>query len=289
MDGAFPRAIHAVSDRAGGRAMTDTLKRHWPEYLMEAAELGAFMISALLFVALLQYPASPVRQAIPSDFARQALTGVAMGLTAIGIIYSPLGKRSGAHFNPSITLTFLRLGKVAPWDAVFYVLAQFAGGVAGVAIAGLLLGRIAAAPTVGYAVTTPGPWGVGAAFAAEVAISFLMMTMVLNVSNTPAIARYTGLIAGCLVATFITLESPLSGMSMNPARSLGSAVPAQVWTALWIYFTAPLIGMLAAAEVFLRRARPVCCAKLHHDNDHRCIFRCEYRKTVPRAACNVRR
>jgi aquaporin Z len=261
--------------------MTDALKRHWPEYLMEAAELGAFMIAAVLVVALLQYPASPVRQAIKSDFARQALIGVAMGLTAIGIIYSPLGKRSGAHFNPSVTLTFLRLGKVAPWDALFYVLAQFAGGVAGVAIAGLLLGRVAAAPTVGYAVTAPGPWGVGVAFVAEGVISFLMMTMVLNVSNSRPIARYTGLIGGCLVATFITFESPLSGMSMNPARSLGSAVPAQLFAALWIYFTAPLAGMLVAAEVYLhRRARPVLCAKLHHDNDHRCIFHCEYGKAA---------
>lgn len=263
--------------------MADALKRHWPEYLMEAAELGLFMLAAVLVTALLQYPASPVRQAIASDFARLALTGVAMGLTAIGIIYSPMGKRSGAHFNPSVTLTFLRLGRVAPWDALFYVLAQFAGGIAGVWIAGLLLGAVAASPSVSYAVTAPGPWGVSAAFWAEVVISFLMMTMVLNVSNTPRVARFTGVIGGLMVATFITLEAPLSGMSMNPVRSLGSAVPAQVWTALWIYFTAPLLGMLTAAELYRRLpARRVLCAKWHHDNDHRCIFHCEYETVTGR-------
>jgi len=82
------------------------------------------------------------------------------------------------------------------------------------------------------------------------------------------------LCAGILVATYITFTAPLSGMSMNPARTFGSALPAHVWTHLWIYCTAPLLGMLAAAEVFLRRhgAHRVLCAKLHHQNTKRCIF-----------------
>src|SRR6201997_3928454 len=84
---------------------------HWPEYLMEAACLGLFMVSACSFTVLLQHPGSIVRQMIPSAFLRRALTGVAMGLTAIALIYSPWGKQSGAHFNPSVTLTFFRLGK----------------------------------------------------------------------------------------------------------------------------------------------------------------------------------
>jgi aquaporin Z len=84
----------------------------------------------------------------------------------------------------------------------------------------------------------------------------------------------TGLCAGILVATYITFEAPLSGMSMNAARTFGSAFSAQVWTALWVYFTAPLIGMLAAAQVYLtmKSAKAVSCAKLHHQNAKRCIF-----------------
>jgi aquaporin Z len=103
------------------------------------------------------------------------------------------------------------------------------------------------------------------------------MSVILRVSNTPRLARYTGLFAGALVATYITIENPLSGMSMNPARTFGSAVNARDWTALWIYFTAPPLGMLAAAEVYVRTRgwRAVFCAKLHHQNDKRCIF-CEY-------------
>jgi aquaporin Z len=99
--------------------MREALRVHWPEYLMEAWGLGTFMISAGAFVTLIEYPGSPVQQAIADPDIRRALIGLAMGLTAIGIIYSPWGQRSGAHINPSVTLTFLRLGKVAPWELHF--------------------------------------------------------------------------------------------------------------------------------------------------------------------------
>jgi aquaporin Z len=82
-----------------------------------------------------------------------------------------------------------------------------------------------------------------------------------------------------LIATYITIEAPFSGMSMNPARTLGSALPAGVWTALWVYFTAPPLGMLLAAEVYQRTrgAHRIDCAKYHHQNNKRCIF-CEYHR-----------
>jgi aquaporin Z len=258
--------------------MSDALKQHWPEYLMEAAELGLFMLSACAFTALLFHPSSPLARAVPDGIARRLLMGLAMGSTAIAIIFSPIGKRSGAHFNPSVTLTFLRLGKIARWDAGFYVIAQFVGGVAGVLVASLLLGNLLTHQTVSFAATIPGMTGPLAAFFAEVAITFILMTVILNVSNAKRLSRWTGLFAGALVATYITIESPISGMSMNPARTFGSAVGAQLWTSLWIYFTAPPLGMLAAAEVYQRMnsGRTVACAKLHHHNNQRCIFRCNF-------------
>lgn len=255
------------------------LRRHWQEYLMEAACLGLFMVSACSFTVLFQHPGSALRQAIPSPFARRALTGLAMGLTAIALIYSPWGRQSGAHLNPSTTLTFLRLGKIEPSDAAFYFLAQFLGGTMGVALSSVIWGEAITHEKVRYAATLPGMNGTGVAFIAEVAISFLMMTMVLNVSNSVRISHFTGVLAGALVATYITLESPLSGMSMNPARSFASALPGRFWSSLWIYFTAPPLGMLLAGEVYvrLRGKSAVLCAKLHHDNDKRCIFRCGYK------------
>jgi len=257
--------------------MIDALKQHWPEYLMEAALLGLFMVSACTFATLLWHPASPVAQAIPNRLVGRMLMGTAMGLTAISLIFSPWGKQSGAHFNPSVTLTFFRLGKVKSWDAMFYILAQFVGGVVGVVLASLVLGNLVMHPSVNYAVTVPGSDGPGVAFLAEVIISFILMTVILKVSNTPSIARFTGLFAGALVMTYITVEDPFSGMSMNPARTFGSAFSAHVWTALWVYFTAPPLGMLLASEVYLRLkgARAVQCAKLHHQNPKRCIH-CGY-------------
>src|SRR5215472_15739158 len=116
------------------------LAEHWPEYLMEAAELGAFMISACLVTVFLEHPGSPAHGAIASSMLRRLLAGIAMGLTAIAIFLSPWGKRSGAHLNPSVTLTFFSLGKIQGWDALFYMLAQFMGGITGVVLASRAVG-----------------------------------------------------------------------------------------------------------------------------------------------------
>ena len=192
---------------------------------------------------------------------RRMLTGIAMGGTAIALVFSPLGKRSGAHFNPAVTLTFWRLGKVKNWDALFYILAQFIGGIAGVFLVSLFAGMALSHPAVNYVATLPGTHGVVVAFLAEFVIAFMLMRVVLRVSNTPHLARYTGLFAGALVATYITLESPLSGMSMNPARTFGSAFVGHLWTGLWIYFIAPVLAMQLAASLYFRGQGAVYCAK----------------------------
>jgi aquaporin Z len=258
--------------------MHNALLKHWPEYLIEAALLGLFMVSAALFTALLEYPGSSIHQLIPNGDIRRALIGLAMGLTAIALIYSPWGRQSGAHMNPATTLTFLRLGKIMPWDAAFYITAQFVGGVCGVLFSKLLLGQILAHRSVSYVVTVPGPAGVGVAFMAETAIACGMMLMVLYATNTPRLARYTGLFAGIMVALYITFEAPLSGMSINPARTVASAVPSGIWTQGWIYFAAPVLGMFAAVEIYraTRGLTRIGCAKLLHSNTHRCIF-CGYK------------
>jgi len=258
--------------------MTAALRAHWPEYLMEATGLGVFMISACAFGVLLFHPSSPVNQFIASEGARRVLMGVAMGATAVAIIFSPFGKRSGAHINPAVTLTFFRLGKIEPWDAAFYTLFQFIGGIVGVMVSALFLGSLVADKSVNYVVTVPGSGGPAVAFLAETTISFILMLVILTVSNTKRLGRWTGLFAGVLVATYISIEAPISGMSMNPARTFGSAVAAQLWTGVWIYFIAPPLGMLIAAEVYWRvkSMRAGAWPKLHHYNDTRCIFRCNF-------------
>jgi aquaporin Z len=265
--------------------MLNLLLQHWPEYLMEAALLGGFMISACGFGTLLEHPGSPGRKAIRAPLARRAWMGLAMGLTAVALIYSPWGRQSGAHMNPATTLTFALRGKVAAGDAFFYVAAQFAGGLAGVALARAVLRDRLRHASVNHVVTVPGRFGVPAAWVAELAIAFGMMLTVLFVSNDRVLTPYTGLFAGALVTLYITFEAPLSGMSLNPARTFGSALVARHWRALWVYLTAPVLGMLLASAVYasLPAHNHVYCAKLDHCNDRRCIFRCEFDRLRPRA------
>jgi aquaporin Z len=253
--------------------------RHWPEYGMEAVLLGLFMVAACGLATLLEHPGSPLHRAVSDADLRRLLMGLAMGGTAVTLVRSPWGKQSGGHMNPALTLTYLRLGKIAGADALGYVTGQFLGGVLGVLAVRLALGALAAHPRVRFAATAPGPSGAGVAFAAELAISAVLMFVVLVVSNSKRWSRYTAWCCGALVATYITIEAPLSGMSMNPARSFASALGAWEWGALWIYFTAPPLGMLAAAEAYvaLRGVERVLCAKLDHQTTRRCIFRCRYR------------
>lgn len=256
----------------------------WREAAIEAWGLGTFMVSACGFTVLLYHPASPATRGVP-DLARLVLMGLAMGATAIAIIHSPWGRRSGAHLNPAVTLSFLRLGRIGPADAAGYVAAQFAGGIAGVALVALVAGRWAGDPAVRYAVTVPGPAGAAAALAAEAAMAFGMMAMVLSTGAHPQAMRWTGVLAGCVVGIYIVLGAPVSGMSINPARTVASAAVAGVWNGAWIYLVAPLAGMLAAAE--LHRGRPpgagaAGCAKLHHDA-RPCHF-CAWRAARTRAA-----
>lgn len=243
---------------------------------MEAWGLGVFMVSACVFGVLLFYPNSPL---ISLNFTfRNVLMGAAMGATAIGIFLSPWGKRSGAHINPSVTLTFWRLGKIKTYDAIFYILAQFVGGILGVLLSWLVLGKFLEDSAVNFVVTLPGKDGVSVAFLAEIIISFFMMTMVLVTSNSLKLSRFTPFFAGILVAIYISLEAPISGMSMNPARSFGSAIVANVWTSWWIYFIAPPLAMLLAAEIYVRvkGLKEVYCAKFYHHSKQRCIFNCRF-------------
>ena len=243
---------------------------------MDGALLGLFMVSACLSVALLEYPTSPLHQLISSDFVRRAVIGVAMGLTALCLIYSPWGKRSGAFMNPAMTICFLRLGKLELKDALGYILAQFLGGTLGVAACALSFKRWVSHPAVNYVVTAPGPAGVPVAWFAELGISFLMLSVVMTVNRVPSLAPRTGFFAAVLVALFITFEAPLSGMSLNPARSFASSLIAHSWAGFWVYLSAPISGMLLGVELQrrleTRHAR--LCGKLNHSETDACFVQC---------------
>jgi len=252
-------------------SLRDALREHWPEYLIEGWALGCFMVSVGAFATLLFPPSSPL--SFLPDTVRTVLFAVVIGVTAVLLIHSPCGKRSGAHMNPAVTLAFLRLGKIHPWDALFFVIAQAVGGTLGVVLVAAVARELFAAPPVSYAVTVAGPQGAAIAFIAEAAISFGLMATVLAFSSSARLARFTGLAVGVVLALFIGVELPLSGTSMNPARTLASAVPGMMWQDFWIYLLAPPLGMLAAAQLHLhvRGSAAAGCAKLLHPDNVRCI------------------
>ena len=251
-------------------------RSHWPEFAIEAALLAGFMVSATAFTVLLETPGSPIHAALPWPLARRGVMGLAMALTAVALTYSPWGGRTGAHLNPAVSVMFTRLGRMRVEDAAGYIAAHFAGGIAGVALARLAFGPIVAHASVNWVATLPGPSGAWWALAAEVAMTATLFGTVLLVSSHPRWQAVTGIAAACCVAVFITVEAPISGMSLNPARTFGPAVWSQDLTALWIYFVAPLAGMGLATEVFRRVHGPRGdCPTLHHGPA--CMF-CAERK-----------
>jgi aquaporin Z len=259
-------------------------RAHWAQYLIEAWGLGTLMFAAGAIAVGLAH-ASPMLPALSAHpVLKRMVSGTLIGLTVMAIVYSPWGARSGAHCNPALTITFGWLGKVAPHDMLAYVIAQFAGGALGFSLIAALAGSALTGPPVNGIVTLPGPRGPLVAFAAEAVLAFVLMSVVLIVSNArPPYPRFTGVAAALCIATFVTLAGPLSGVSLNPARTTASALVAHRWEFVWIYYTAPLAGMLLAAAIFvrLRGAAAVRCARLNHTGPYVCLFRCGYSPVVP--------
>lgn len=235
--------------------MITALKKHWRIYLMEAWALGMFMISASFFVLLIEHPNFPVRSLIESPLLRRLLIGLAMGITAILLIYSRWGKLSGAHMNPAVTLAFFQIDRIDKYDAFWYIVAQFTGGYLGVLLFQWLLPTYMAHPSVNYAATIPGTAGIWVAFLLETSLAFVLFLTVLISSNDLKWAKYTGFLAGIWLIIFITFEAPFSGMSINPARTVASALPAGIWLGWWLYFIGPIAGMMSAGFVYRKRYR----------------------------------
>jgi aquaporin Z len=234
------------------RKIRHTFKKHYTLYLIEAWGLGTFMLSACLFTILFQHPALGISHLIQSDFIRRIFIGIAMGLTAITIIYSPWGRKSGAQLNPSVTLTMLFIRKITFIDMCFYMIFQTLGGTIAVFLLKLLIPAFLSHPSINYVVTVPGDGGTALALLCECMISFILMFATLVSSNSQVVQlhRYTGIFSGILITIFVILEAPFSGMSMNPARTIASALPANIWTDCWIYFVGPPFSMLLAAYIY---------------------------------------
>ncbi|MBF9222911.1 MIP/aquaporin family protein [Hymenobacter ruricola] len=238
--------------------MAQALRQHWRHYLVEAGGIMAFLAVSSTAAVVFHHPASAVARALgPHEWVQRTGVGLVVGGLIVAMAYSPWGRRSGAHFNPAVTLGFWQLGHIRTPDAVWYVLAQFAGALgAGLGMYWLL------APWFGhhlihYNTTRPieAPHGWALALGAEMLISAGLMLGLLWALHSARRKKWAGALAGLLLALFVSVESPLSGMSLNPARTLGAAVAAGQWQGLWLYFLGPLAAMWATAEAYRRHRR----------------------------------
>ena len=215
---------------------------------------------------------------IPNPAGRRLLMGVAMGITAILIIHSPMGKRSGAHFNPAITLTYFRLGKIHGWDAVFYVIFQFCGGIFGVGVSALLLGGSIAAPAVNYAVTVPGQYGTAAAFLAELVhghCSHGSGSVDIEQTFTRALHQLSGRNSDRVLHPFFRSGFGVQHQS-GPNHGIG-CIRGGLDRVVALFHRAPAGYARVRRNLSIRfGADRILCAKLHPDPAYPCPFICHY-------------
>ncbi len=223
---------------------------------MEATGLAGFVLGAGVLTIFLEHPDFPVMKGAfggeENAIWRRVPLGILMGAYIALVIYL-FGEKSGAHINPATTWTFFRLGKIDTANVVFYTLAQFAGAIAAAQLLKATLGEWFAHPLVGFGVTKPmPPHDSVSAFVAEFIISFVLMFVVLIIISSKSLEKYAAPASGVLIALYLIFELPFSGMSLNPARSFAAALAADKWEHLWIYFVAPPLAMLLAAEIYAR-------------------------------------
>ena len=234
--------------------LTQALRRNWRHYLVEAAGPMAFLTVSSLASVAFHHPDSAVARALGPARIQRIGVGLALALLVAAMAYSPLGKRSGAHFNPAVTLGFWQLGHIGTADALWYVLAQFSGAL----LAGFgmfwLLKPWFSHPDIHYNTTRPieADYGWGLALGAELLISAGLMLILLWALHSPKRKQWAGALVGLTLAVFVVVEAPLSGMSLNPARTLGMDVAAGVGPHLWLYFLGPLLAMWLTAELYRR-------------------------------------
>jgi aquaporin Z len=245
--------------------------------LAEMLGTAMVMLVGLSALTLCFSTSSPISTSLGDPTLRRLVTGTVFVATAVAVAYSPLGRRSGGHLNPSVTIGFSALGQLHWWGAALYVSYQVTGAVIGTGAVLALWGK--AARSVHLGATLPGHRGPLAAFCAEAAGTFLLVFLIFHCVDRPRVMRFTPIAAGLLVVIVVVIEAPLSSTSLNPARSLGPAIVGNTFTALWIYLLATPLGALLAALVFSRTRGSVPCAKLVHTGDEACSFRhCAYRE-----------
>jgi aquaporin Z len=243
---------------------------HIGEWAAEFIGTAILVFGALSCVTLVFHAGSVFEDWIPSMLGRLLLLGLMFGVIIVAIATSPIGRLSGAHLNPVVTLAFWITGHVHPHDLFGYWVAQILGGLFGT----LALRAVwtDTAEGIHYGAIVP---EVGAA--AAVVIEALMVGLIIGAMfaclSEHALVRWTPVAAGLAVALDTWLGSELTNTGLNPARTLGPSIVAGNWQDWWVYFVGPAAGAALVALLWLAVPRVILTAKLFHDPTYRSVLR----------------
>jgi aquaporin Z len=245
---------------------------HWAEYAAEGLGTGLLVLVGLSAVVFNFGEGLPMEHWVPDVSTRLLLTGLMFSGTGSSIAISPIGKLSGAHLNPSVSLAFWLQGKMHREDFFGYAIAQCLGAIVGAGLLVEVWGSYAA--SVNNGMTLPGKnCSLGMVFLAEVGMTFVLMLLIFWFVSSDRLLKWTPLMTWIVVAVMVWLESPISGTSLNPARSLAPALISRYWSHLWLYAIAPPLGAVLAVVVFRFFERDLLTGKLFHVPHYRSIFR----------------
>jgi aquaporin Z len=241
--------------------------------------IGTFVMMIIGISAIvLDFGTIIMRELIPSSNLRLLLTGFLYAGGATVVTYSPVGRISGAHLNPAVSFAFFLDRKVKTADFVLFSLMQTAGSIAASYLALVLWSGHAR--QVNDGMTFPGEgYHIGTVFLTEAGITFLLISTIFYFLHRRDLTKYTGLAAGLLVALLVFLTAPISGTSLNPARSIGPALAVGNVSYLWLYIAAPFLGSLFATILHKKLPflyRPLCAKLNHHPADVQCVFECSF-------------
>ncbi|GAC1566722.1 MAG: aquaporin [Ktedonobacteraceae bacterium] len=248
---------------------------HWPEYGAEC--LGtAFLVFAGLSAVVFDFGKGlPLLTLLPSASLRRLITGLLFAGSGSLVAISPFGRLSGAHINPSVSLAFWVHGKMHNLDIIGYIVGQLLGAIIGEALLVLVWGNFARSVSDGM--TLPGSayplWFV---FLAELGLTCLLVLAIFTCVSSKRLMRWTPLVVWLLVATMVWVEAPVSGTSLNPARSFGPALFDWLWTDQWLYWIAPPLGALLAVglyRILSQGEHDVVTGKLFHVSHYRSVFK----------------
>ncbi len=239
---------------------------HWAEWGAEGLGTAILVLGGLSAVCLDFGARSPVLHLVPSSSLRLLITGLLFAGTGSLVAVSPLGRLSGAHLNPSVTLAFWTSGHVSRSDLLGYWASQFLGALLGVGVLRLAWGHVAGSLQDGRTAPHPGVTPI-AALVIEALLTAVLILAIFATTSSARTARLTPLVLWIVIALLVWRGAPYTGCSMNPARSLAPAVISGDFSSLWIYLVGPILGAVVAAWLFVMAPlglRPV-TAKLYHD------------------------